>query len=150
LGSTGWPDPSTVLSTGLLGVNTFVLICSSLTFVLAVESAKKKEAGKTRRFLLLTALFGAAFLAIKGFDYAHLWHEGFRLDTNLFGLCYYLLTGFHGLHVLTGIILILYLAAAVGRPGFIETHAERVESSGLYWHFIDIVWVILFAVLCLI
>lgn len=149
MGSEGWPNPAHVLSTGLLGVNTFVLICSSLTFALAVESAKRAETAKTRRYLLGTAALGAAFLLIKGLDYAHLWREGFRLSSGLFGSCYYLLTGFHGLHVFSGVVLILYLWAAAGREGFLSAHAQRVESSGLYWHFIDIVWVLLFVVLCL-
>ncbi len=149
MGSNSWPNPVQVLSTGILGVNTFVLICSSLTFALAVEFAKRQDIVKTRRLLLATAGLGATFLVIKGFDYVHLWHEGFTISTNLFGSCYYLLTGFHGLHVLSGVVFILYLWAASGKPGFLAKHHERVEAGGLYWHFIDIVWVILFVVLCL-
>lgn len=150
LGSSGWPDPAKVLSTGLLGVNTFVLICSSLTFVFAVEAAKKGDAEKTRRYLLVTMALGALFLTIKAYDYGHLWHHGFKLTTNLFGSFYYLLTGFHGLHVLSGIILVFYLWVSAGKPRFLADHHERVESSALYWHFIDIVWVVLFTALCLV
>ncbi len=149
MGSHDWPNPAKILTTGLLGVNTFILICSSLTFVLAIEAAKKLDRAKTRLFLLLTALLGLTFLVIKGFDYTHLWHDGFTISSSLFGSCYYLLTGFHGLHVLSGIILILYLWKACGSEDFLRMHSERVEASGLYWHFIDIVWVLLFAILCL-
>lgn len=150
MGSTAWPDPTKVLNVTLLGVNTFILICSSLSFALAVEAAKKGEKGRTRACLLLTALLGLTFLGIKAADYSHLWHQGYTISRDLFSSFFYLLTGFHGLHVLSGIVLILYLWAASGRPSFLKEHAERVEAAGLYWHFIDIVWVILFVILCLI
>lgn len=149
LGSQGWPEPSSMLNTRLLGFNTFVLLSSSLTMVLAHHAIVEGRRGDCVRNLLLTALLGGAFLAIKGFDYVHMWHEGFTLSTSLFGSCYYLLTGFHALHVLSGIILLLVLAKSVSGPLWQEL-AVRVESSGLYWHFIDMVWVVLFTILCLI
>lgn len=149
LGSSSWPSPASVLNTAVLGFNTFILICSSLTFALAVDAAHKRKRDIVRRCLLLTAVFGAIFLGVKIWDYSHMAHEGFTISSSLFGSCYYLLTGFHGLHVLSGIILILYLWIASGKQEFVERHAERIEASGLYWHFIDIIWVILFTILCL-
>ncbi|MBI3319933.1 MAG: heme-copper oxidase subunit III [Candidatus Omnitrophica bacterium] len=150
LGSASWPRPGTILNTPVLGFNTLVLLSSSLTMALGLAAIQRGKQVLLRRYLLLTALLGSAFLVIKGCDYVHLWHHGFTISSSLFGSCYYLLTGFHGLHVLSGVILMLYLAGAASRGAFSASHHVRVEASGLYWHFIDIVWVILFAILCLV
>lgn len=148
LGSSGWPVPGTILNTNLLGVNTFVLIVSSLTMAFAVNASHEGNYETMRKYLLATAALGLTFLGIKAFDYSHMWHDGFTMNGSLFGSCYYLLTGFHALHVLSGVIVILCFWAAGGDKNFFRIRA-RVESGGLYWHFIDIVWVILFAILCL-
>lgn len=149
LGSAGWPRPGETLNTGLLSVNTLVLITSSLTMALALNTAQQNQLSVFRKFLLLTALLGLTFLSIKAYDYAHMWHRGFTMSSSLFGSCYYLLTGFHALHVLSGIIVVLYLLAA-SHGVLSSTVLGRVEYGGLYWHFIDVVWVILFAILCLV
>lgn len=150
MGSPSWPNPAEVLNTALLGVNTLVLLTSSLTMVLALQAAQTDQPLKVRRYLALTALLGTAFLVIKGLDYVHMWHEGFTMQSNLFGSCYYLLTGFHGLHVLSGIICVLYLWAGARCGVYGAQNFGRIENIGLYWHFIDIVWVLLFAILCLV
>ena len=150
LGSPSWPRPGEILNTPLLGVNTVVLLSSSLTMVLALSAAQQDRRRALKRYLLLTALLGLTFLGIKGYDYVHMWHHGFTISSSLFGSCYYLLTGFHALHVLSGVILLLYLFVSASRGIFSAAHYGRIEYSGLYWHFIDIVWVILFAILCLI
>lgn len=150
LGSAHWPQPGTVLNTALLGVNTLVLLTSSLTMALGLNAIQQGNQAGLKRYLGLTVLLGATFLGIKIADYIHMWHKGFTLDSSLFGSCYYLLTGFHGLHVLSGVILMLYLLAAAGRGDFTSQSHSKIECSGLYWHFIDIVWVVLFAILCLV
>jgi len=150
LGSPSWPRPGEILNTPLLGVNTVVLLSSSLTMVLALSAAQQDRRRALKRYLLLTALLGLTFLGIKGYDYAHMWHHGFTISSSLFGSCYYLLTGFHALHVLSGVVLLLYLFTAASRGLFSAANYGRIEYSGLYWHFIDIVWVILFAILCLV
>ena len=150
LGSPSWPHPGEVLNTPLLGINTVVLLSSSLTMALALAAAQQDRQAAVKRNLLLTALLGIAFLAIKGYDYIHMWHRGFTISSSLFGSCYYLLTGFHALHVLSGVILLLYLFVSASRGMFSAANYGRIEYSGLYWHFIDIVWVILFAILCLV
>ena len=150
LGAGAWPNPGAVLNTGLLGVNTFVLLSSSFSMALALHAIQQGNTGALIRRLLLTALLGTVFLVIKGVDYVHMWHEGFTIASSLFGSCYYLLTGFHALHVFSGVILLLYLAAAAARGMFSAGEHTRVECAGLYWHFIDIVWVVLFAILCLV
>lgn len=149
LGSASWPKPAEILTVPLLGLNTFILICSSLTLALGVDAAKSGKPSLVRKYVLLTAVLGLTFLCIKSFDYVHLWHKGFTISANLFGSCYYLLTGFHALHVLSGVVLLLALWAGARKDDYVFAHAERFGSSGLYWHFIDIVWVILFAILCL-
>jgi heme/copper-type cytochrome/quinol oxidase subunit 3 len=150
LGSPHWPTPGAILNTTLLGLNTVVLLSSSLTMALALNAIQHGKQRVLQRNLLLTALLGLIFLAIKGYDYVHMWHRGFTISSSLFGSCYYLLTGFHALHVLSGVILLVYLFTAASRGMFSAANYGRVEYSGLYWHFIDIVWVVLFAILCLV
>lgn len=150
LGSPSWPNPGEMLNTTLLGINTVVLLSSSLSMALALAAIQQGRQAALKRYLLMTALLGVTFLAIKGYDYIHMWHQGFTISSSLFGSCYYLLTGFHALHVLSGVILLLCLFVAATRGAFSAANYGRIEYSGLYWHFIDIVWVILFAILCLV
>ena len=148
-GPGAWPDPNRVLAVPVLAVNTFVLILSSVCMVIAHEAAAAGDMARVRRFLLATAGLGSLFLCIKVADYVHLVHEGFVIGGSLFASCYYLLTGFHGLHVLAGVIALLTgrRFAATGRVTK-EDHGY-VEGVGLYWHFVDLVWIVLFAILCL-
>ena len=120
-----------------------------ITGALSVDAAQSGRIGPLKRNLWLTTVLGTLFLGIKIFDYVHMWHNGFTISTNLFGSCYYLITAFHGLHVLSGIILILTLIAGVNKGRFTSSNYGRIEYSGLYWHFVDVIWVILFAFLCL-
>ncbi len=149
LGSDNWPNPWDTLNVPLLTINTTILLTSSLTMVLAVSSIQRGDVSATAKNLLWTALLGLVFLIVKVVDYIHMIHNGFTVSSNLFGSCYYLLTGFHGLHVLSGVILMIYLFVKTRRGQFSANNYVRIESSGLYWHFIDAVWVILFAFLCL-
>lgn len=146
-GPGGWPNPEAVLDTPLLAFNTFVLISSSFTMALALAAAKEGDGPRARRFLLLTAALGCVFLGIKAYDYHHLWHAGTTIRSGLFGNYYYTLTGFHGLHVAAGVAA---LAALVPRADGTEGAAVEVEAAGLYWHFVDIVWIVLFVILCLV
>jgi heme/copper-type cytochrome/quinol oxidase subunit 3 len=149
LGANGWPDPNRVLAVPVLAFNTFVLIASSACMVVAHNAAAAGDMARTRRFLLATAGLGTLFLAVKVLDYVHLVHEGFVIGGSLFASCYYLLTGFHGLHVLAGVIALLVgrRFAATGRVS--AARHGYVEGVGLYWHFVDVVWIVLFAILCL-
>lgn len=149
LGATDWPNSWDTLNVPLLTINTTVLLTSSFTMALAVSAIQANEIRKAARNLLFTALLGVLFLVIKGIDYVHMIHEGFTISSNLFGSCYYLLTGFHGLHVLSGVILLIYLYVKTRGGAYSSNNFVRIESSGLYWHFIDAVWVVLFAFLCL-
>ncbi len=149
LGSPAWPDPWTILNVPLLTLNTVVLLTSSFTMAQAVHAIQHGKEAKAAAKLLWTALLGLLFLGIKVTDYVHMIREGFTISSGLFGSSYYLITGFHGLHVLSGVILMFYLFVKMQRGAFSSKNFVRVESAGLYWHFVDIVWVVLFAFLCL-
>jgi len=145
-----WPKPGTILSIPILTVNTFILISSSLSMVLALEAVRRDDQAALRRNLTLTMLGGITFLTIKLIDYAHMIHGGFTVSSSLFGSFYYMLTGFHGLHVLGGVIALLVMRLRAGRGDFSPAHHDAIECTGLYWHFVDLVWIVLFAILCLI
>jgi cytochrome c oxidase subunit III len=150
LGSASWPNPGDTLNINLLGSNTFILITSSLTMALALDAVQRDRIATMRTLILVTTVLGALFLGIKAYDYHHMWTHGFTITTNLFGSCYYMLTGFHALHVLCGLIFFAYIWCAGGRGAFSSIQYGRVEAAGLYWHFVDLVWVVLFAILCLV
>lgn len=148
LGSKEWPDPSSILGLNVLALNTFILITSSVTMALGHQASEQGDHRKAASLLAVTAGLGLTFLTIKLLDYRHLVHEGFTITSSLFGSCYYLLTGFHGCHVLGGVVALLVLMARA--RGKNPPKPAAVESMGLYWHFVDLVWIVLFAILCLV
>ena len=105
---------------------------------------------KTGLILILTILFGIAFLGVKAWEYSTKFAHGHFPGTGLFFDCYFILTGFHGFHVLAGIIANLWILWMTYKPTFLETRGHYVEDSGLYWHFVDLVWIFLFPILYLI
>jgi cytochrome c oxidase subunit 3 len=145
----------------LLGtINTAILLTSSFTMALAVHAAQKGENEWVVRFLLCTILMGLTFLAVKGVEYSKHFSEHlfpgslFRADlphqVELFFWLYFVMTGLHALHVLIGIGLLSVIAVLAVRRKFSENYFNRVEVSGLYWHFVDIVWVFLYPLFYLI
>ncbi|MBI3401170.1 MAG: cytochrome c oxidase subunit 3 [Acidobacteria bacterium] len=141
-----WPDQAEVFSLKYIAAMTFVLISSSATMATAVDAARKGARSTALRFILLTAAGGAIFLGMQAYEWSHLIAEGARLNANpwgdaAFGAYFFLLTGFHGTHVLTGVII---LATTAIRTAMGRTQAEGVEMAGLYWHFVDLVWVFIF------
>jgi heme/copper-type cytochrome/quinol oxidase subunit 3 len=145
-----WPEASEVLNVFLTAVNTFILILSSVTMVKAVESIEKDDIKGLRNFLFLTAILGSIFLAIQLFEYYNLFLEGFTPDQNLFWATFYLQTGFHGAHVFFGIVMVFFIALKAHLGGYSKSNYSGVESVGLYWHFVDLVWIMLFTILYLI
>jgi cytochrome c oxidase subunit III len=142
--------PRTMMGVPLATVNTFVLITSSVTMVLALAAIKAGEMDKYMRYLAATFGGGIGFLLIKAYEYNHKWHEGITISSNLFGSFYFTLTGLHAVHVIGGMGIMAYLMWA-GAKGHQSAHNyDRVEAGGLYWHFVDLVWVILFPLLYLI
>lgn len=143
------PYPLDVFDILLTSISTFVLLMSSLTMVLAVHAAQYGHQRAMGRWLLATAGLGLGFLAFQVYEFAHFAGLGLKLSTNLFGSSFYVLTGFHGAHVAGGVLwlLILWLAGRRGRLG--REPALNVEITGLYWHFVDIVWIVIFTLVYL-
>ncbi|MHC4923768.1 MAG: cytochrome c oxidase subunit 3 [Planctomycetota bacterium] len=151
MGASTWPDPNEILWVPLLAFNTFVLITSSATMVMAHQAREAGDTRKLKKMLLATAGLGLLFLAIKVGDYIHLVNDkDFVIGESLFASCYYTLTGFHGLHVLAGVVALLVGAKWAGSGRMTREGDGYVEGVGLYWHFVDLVWIVLFAILCLV
>ncbi|NGZ86107.1 heme-copper oxidase subunit III family protein [Duganella aceris] len=156
----GWPNPSEVfaLTIGgaklpliLIAIMTFILITSSGTMAMAVNYAYRRERAVCARLMLATAALGATFVCMQAFEWSKLIAEGVRPWGNpegaaQFGACFFMITGFHGLHVTAGVIYLSIVAARV-RRGYYEQDGnyDIVEIAGLYWHFVDLVWVFIFA-----
>ena len=146
-----WMQSSNQLNTIMGGANTLVLICSSVTMVLAVRAAQVGSRNGQIVNLILTILFGATFLVVKYFEYSAKFHHGLLPSKNTFLAIYFTLTGLHGLHVIGGMAINAYLLGPGSKlwktdP---EHFTNRVENSGLFWHFVDLVWIFLFPILYL-
>lgn len=155
LKATAWPSPHEYLDVNLTTVNTFILIVSSFTMAMAVNAIKMGDQKKLKIFLGLTILLGTTFIGIQVKEYLDLFHEGDIALTEdarfkLYSSTFFLQTGFHGLHVIIGIILLLFVFLRAVRGGYSKEDHEYVEYMGLYWHFVDLVWVFLFMILYLI
>lgn len=148
LGSMGWSEAAVHLNFSLALFNTLVLLTSSMTMVLAFDSVEKGDLKKLRAFLLLTILLGLIFLGVKVFEYADKLNHGFTPGAGIFWSFYYGMTGLHALHVLAGVVVntILFIEAL---GDALKPNEHRVELAGLYWHFVDVVWIFLFPLLYL-
>ena len=144
------PTPEQVYDIPFTSVSSFVLLMSSLTMVLAVSAAAKKDDRGTNLWLVVTALLGATFVGGQVYEFTAFYNEGLGFTTSLFGSSFYTLTGFHGVHVTVGIIMLMALVAINKRSRVPGSKAETVEMIGLYWHFVDIVWIIIFTLVYLI
>ena len=174
-----WPSPAEFLGIKLTAFNTFILICSSVTMVKAFEGALANDAGKLKNYLLLTILGGVAFLGMQVYEYSHFFtnthidasqnHEHpYRLslsgiwegtqtaegwswsrlaNSNLFGATFFVMTAFHGCHVFSGVVYLffIYIGVCNGR-----WNNNRIEIVGLYWHFVDLVWIVIFTIVYLV
>jgi cytochrome c oxidase subunit III len=155
-----WPNPSEVfaLEVGgakipliLIAIMTFILISSSGTMAMAVNFGYRRDRKKTAALMFVTALFGATFVGMQAFEWSKLiFHEGVRpwgnpMGAAQFGSSFFMITGFHGLHVSAGVIYLSIVAARVLRGRYEAKGYDIVEIAGLYWHFVDLVWVFIFA-----
>ena len=129
--------------------SSFVLLMSSLTMVLAHNAFEKKDMRQTRIWLSGTALLGATFLAGQIFEFTEFIDHGLTLPRSPFGSSFYMLTGFHGMHVALGVILLAAMAVLSLSGRLYEDRGLNVELVGLYWHFVDIVWIVIFTVVYL-
>ncbi len=154
-----WPNPSEVFALEIMGhhlplvliaIMTFVLITSSGTMAMAVNFAYQGDRRKTAILMGLTALLGASFVGMQAFEWTKLIMEGVRPWGNPFGApqfgsAFFMITGFHGLHVSAGVIYLSIVARKVARGDYERKGYDIVEIAGLYWHFVDLVWVFIFA-----
>jgi len=144
-----WPDPAEHLGVNLSGFATFILVCSSVSMVLSIDSCKHKDRKGMLNWLLATIAGGVIFLGIQVYEYTHLIHQGITLASfakgnNLFASTFYIVTGFHGLHVLTGVIYLLCEYRMARRGDYDNGNYDRLEILGLFWHFVDLVWILVF------
>ncbi len=150
LGSPLFVIPShEMLSVPVAAMNTFVLIVSSVTMVMALAAIQEDNRKAMIGYMLATILCGLIFLAVKTWEYPHKWHEGITIQSGLFGSFYFTMTGLHGLHVLGGLGFNTYILIQGIKGKWSSRHCERVEYAGIYWHFVDLVWVVLFPLLYL-
>jgi heme/copper-type cytochrome/quinol oxidase subunit 3 len=145
-----WPVPSTVLNIPVTAVNTFILICSSVSMVKAYAAAVQGDQKWLRIWLLVTVLGGATFVGVQVYEYRELFHHGFLPSSGLFGTTFYTMTGFHGFHVSMGVICMAWVTLQAFRGRYTSENYHGVEVIGLYWHFVDLVWIILFTIVYLI
>jgi heme/copper-type cytochrome/quinol oxidase subunit 3 len=144
------PYPSDVFDIPYTSVSSFVLLASSLTMVLALAAIQRGDLGRMRLWLLATAMLGMTFVGGQVYEFTTFYREGLALTTNLFGTTFYVLTGFHGAHVTVGILMLLTLFSLSFLGRLTQRDAMTVELVGLYWHFVDIVWIVIFTVVYLI
>ncbi|HUP19972.1 MAG TPA: cytochrome c oxidase subunit 3 [Gemmatimonadota bacterium] len=144
------PTPQEILNIPLTSVSTFVLLMSSLSMVLALDAVQRDERGRAKIWTAGVVVLGGLFLAGQVYEFNHFHHQGLTLQTNLFGATFYVLTGFHGAHVTVGVIWMstLLVLMFAGRRG--PERALDVEVAGLYWHFVDVVWIVIFTLVYLI
>jgi cytochrome c oxidase subunit III len=156
--STNWPLPFEIFGINLTAFMTFLLICSSVTMVKGLEAVKNNQRSVAKTYLLLTIIGGAGFLGLQAYEWTHLIHEGLKIYGNpwgsaLFGTTFFIITGFHGMHVTGGVIYLSVMLAIVSKPttqlGPGRTY-NVVEIAGLYWHFVDLVWIMVFTFIYLV
>jgi cytochrome c oxidase subunit I len=144
------PHPHEILNIPLTTLSTFDLLMSSLLMVLALAAVQRGDHRQSRLWLFGTALFGVIFLGFQAYEFIEFIHAGLTLQQNVFGSTFFVLTGFHGGHVALGVVWLLSLAVLDLRGRLSPTDAVKVEIAGLYWHFVDVVWIAIFTLVYLI
>ena len=148
-GSGDWPVPAVVLGTGLSGFMTFLLICSSVTMVWGLAAAQHDDTAGFRKWIGLTIIGGVIFLILQAWEWTHFINGGLGFTSNphgspLFGTTFFVITGFHGMHVTGGVIYLLCIWLKGRNGAYSGENANMVEIAGLYWHFVDLVWIMVF------
>jgi cytochrome c oxidase subunit 3/cytochrome o ubiquinol oxidase subunit 3 len=148
--STSGPTPKDVYNIPFTSVTSFILLMSSLTMVLALAAIQRGDHRRFRVWIAATALFGLTFIAGQIYEFTEFYREGLALKTSVFGSSFFVLTGLHGAHVTAGIIWLLSLWGLSMQSKLAVQDSEKVEIAGLYWHFVDVVWIVIFTVIYLI
>ncbi len=144
------PYPEDILNIPLTSVSTFVLLMSSLSMVLALDAVRRGNRGQSLIWLGGVIVLGSGFLGFQAYEFTHFVHEGLTIQQNVFGSSFFVLTGFHGAHVTVGVIWMATLFLMALRNKLPAGDALKVEIAGLYWHFVDVVWIVIFTLVYLI
>ena len=144
------PYPSEILNIPITSVSTFVLLMSSLAMVLALHYVREGEKNKGTLWILGVVLLGSVFIGFQIVEFNEFVHEGLTPRTNIFGTTFFILTGIHGAHVTIGVLWMAFLAYGSHKQTLRPDNALDLEIAGLYWHFVDIVWIVIFTVIYLI
>ncbi len=144
------PYPEDLFDIPFTSVSSFVLLMSSVSMVLALAAVQRGDQWGLKVWLATTALLGVLFLSGQAFEFTEFNREGLSLSTNMFGTTFFVLTGFHGAHVSVGVLILLSLLAMALRGKLTQAKSLNVELAGLYWHFVDIVWIGIFTLVYLI
>ena len=145
-----WPVAGELLNIPLTAFNTFLLICTSFTMVMALNCVQKGDQTGLKKFLGLTMAGGVVFLGIQVYEYSHFIMVDFLPSTSIYAAVFYVTTCFHGLHVLSGVIYIACILRMAGLNTYSADNWDHVEILGLFWHFVDLVWILVFTVIYLI
>jgi cytochrome c oxidase subunit 3 len=137
-----WPPAGVVLDTRLSGVATMVLILSSFTFIAGLRALARGASSRFVRWTVLTLVLGVVFLSIQLYDWTHV---NFEISSHAYGTMYFSLTGLHGLHVAAGIVLMIVILGRHAQGAYRDRTTDGPEAVGYYWHFVDVVWIGLFA-----
>ena len=144
------PYPSDLFDIPFTSVSAFVLLMSSVSMVLALAAIQRGNIRSMQVWLFTTALLGVLFVSGQAYEFTVFHREGLSLSQNLFGTTFFVLTGFHGAHVTVGVLVLLSLFVVSLRGKLTQEKSLNVELAGLYWHFVDIVWIVIFALIYLI
>lgn len=144
------PAPGDIFDIPFTSVSSFILLMSSLTMVLALSALQRGDIRNNRIWLLTTALLGSLFIGGQVYEFTSFLREGLGYTTSPFSSAFFTLTGFHGIHVSVGIVMLMSLAISSYRGTLTQKNAETVEIVGLYWHFVDVVWIFIFTVIYLV
>jgi heme/copper-type cytochrome/quinol oxidase subunit 3 len=144
------PYPSEILNIPITSVSTFVLLMSSLAMVLGLHYVKSGEKNKATLWILVVVVLGAVFMGFQFVEFREFAHLGLTPRTNIFGTTFFILTGIHGAHVTIGVLWMAFLAYGSHKGSLRADNAQDLEIAGLYWHFVDIVWIVIFTVIYLI
>lgn len=143
------PTAAELFKLPMVAAATFILLTSSLTSVLAIQAMHRKAVGGMQLWFGVTVLLGLAFLGLEIYEFFEYVHEGHKFSTSAFSSSFYTLVGFHGAHVLFGVLWISLLMAQLAKKGLTVVTAPKLYVASLYWHFVDVVWVFIFTVVYL-